>query len=318
MYGLWRRRDFLKLGTTGLIGAAGLSALATPQPLQAADDKPGGFRFVHLTDIHVQPELEAERGFRQCIEAVNKLSPRPDFVITGGDLIMDALDVPYDRAENLWKIYEGACRDFETPVYDVIGNHDILGWSSKGVIKPDHMDYGKQMFADRVGKGRTYRSFDHCGWHFILLDSVALDTDGDGYQGLIDDAQLDWLKQDLAAVGRQRPIIIVTHIPFFSTWLYMVKGPQYVPERGALVTNAPALRKLFIDYNVRMVLQGHLHVRERIDYAHTSFIISGAVCGRWWKGIIDGLHPEGFGVIDVTATDAAWSYATYGWKAVAG
>jgi len=46
------------------------------------------FRFVFMTDIHVQPELKADQGFRTAIAKVNELEP--DFVITGGDLIMDA------------------------------------------------------------------------------------------------------------------------------------------------------------------------------------------------------------------------------------
>jgi len=47
------------------------------------------FTFAFLTDIHVQPEKSAMTGFQQAIDSVNKLNP--DFVITGGDLIMYAL-----------------------------------------------------------------------------------------------------------------------------------------------------------------------------------------------------------------------------------
>ena len=47
------------------------------------------FRFIFMTDIHVQPELSGDEGFKQAIQKVNKL--KPDFVITGGDLVFDAL-----------------------------------------------------------------------------------------------------------------------------------------------------------------------------------------------------------------------------------
>ena len=80
------RRNFLKLGA-----AASAALAALPQTSIAAEASPRQFRFVHLTDIHLQPELDAERGFRQCIAHVNELRPRPDFVITGGDLLMDTL-----------------------------------------------------------------------------------------------------------------------------------------------------------------------------------------------------------------------------------
>lgn len=310
------RRAALQYGSAGLLAAAG--CLAGPRDSVAAEPaaEPKSFRFAHLTDIHVQAELGAERGFRQCIAAVNELRPRPDFVVTGGDLVMDVLDVPYDRARALWKMYEDACRDLAMPVFHTIGNHDVLGWSSKGAIPTDHLDYGKKMFADHVGQGRTYRSFDHGGWHFVLLDSIGPGSQGDGYKGYLDEPQIEWLKADLAAVGRQKPVVLVTHIPFYSTWLQMAKGPQEAAGEGYLITNGYTVRKLLEQYNVRLVLQGHIHIRERLDYLNTSYIISGAVSGAWWKGLVDGKHPEGFAVVDVTPDDFQWSYHTYGWQAV--
>ena len=51
------------------------------------------FTFAFLTDIHLQPERNATEGFRAAIAEVNVL--KPDFVITGGDLVMDVLGVSY-------------------------------------------------------------------------------------------------------------------------------------------------------------------------------------------------------------------------------
>ena len=48
------------------------------------------FSFAFLTDIHLQPEKHAVEGFRLAIDTINKLNP--DFVLTGGDLVMDVLD----------------------------------------------------------------------------------------------------------------------------------------------------------------------------------------------------------------------------------
>ena len=61
---------------------------------QISDDE---FTFVFMTDIHLQSEKHAVDGFLQAIDSVNELNP--DFVITGGDLIMDALGQPYRRAD---------------------------------------------------------------------------------------------------------------------------------------------------------------------------------------------------------------------------
>lgn len=309
------RRKLLQLGT----GSLAISAISgNSSGIARADQAPSKFRFAHLTDIHVQPELGAERGFRKCVAAVNALDPRPDFVITGGDLIMDALVVPRERAELEFKIFEDVCRDFAMPVYHTVGNHDVIGWAKDSAVKPDHHDYGKKVFAERLGQGRTYRSFDFGGWHFILLDSIGQDAETREYEGLVDEAQLEWLKKDLAAVGTKQPIVVVTHIPLATAYLLLARGPDFSPGPKSMVRNAHELRKLFKPYRVQLVLQGHVHVRERIDYLNTSYIMSGAVSGGWWKGPTAGEHPEGFGIVDIAGDQFQWSYQAYGWEAVKG
>ena len=108
-----QRRDFLKL-SCATAAAWPCGAIA---PAASPSDDTLGFSFAHLTDIHVQPELDAAQGFRQCIAAVNQLNPRPDFVITGGDLIMDALAVGPDRLALQWKLFDECCKEFEVPLH---------------------------------------------------------------------------------------------------------------------------------------------------------------------------------------------------------
>ncbi len=283
-------------------------------PLAAQDTPAESFSFAHLTDMHVQSELGAADGFRQCIEHVNRLSPRPDFVITGGDLIMDALAVDHDRIGQQWRLFDESLKTLELPVHHTIGNHDVAGWSPTAKLARDHVDYGKRIFADRYGQGRTYRSFDHRGWHFILLDSIGLNSISHDYYGRIDDAQLDWLKQDLEHVGRQRPIVIVTHIPFYSTWHQVSLGPEKPLGPKALITNSPQVQKLLKPHNVRLVLSGHGHVRERIEVAHQVHIQSGAVSGLWWKGPVHG-DAEAYGVVSCRGNAFDYRYESYGWQA---
>lgn len=51
------------------------------------------FSFVFMTDIHVQPEKNAEAGFRAAINKVNELNP--EFVITGGAVSAAWWEGPY-------------------------------------------------------------------------------------------------------------------------------------------------------------------------------------------------------------------------------
>jgi 3',5'-cyclic AMP phosphodiesterase CpdA len=251
------------------------------------------------------------------VEAVNGLRPRVDFVITGGDLVSDTLAADYPRAKLLWDLYEDVCKDFEMPVHNVIGNHDVLGWSKRSPVRLDHPQFGKRMFKDRLGRRRTYRSFDYRGWHFILLDSVGCAEDGRGYVGLIGEKQVAWLQEDLRRVGTRRPIVVVTHIPFFSVWFQMHYGPHANPPKKErfYIKNAHQLRKLLAPHNVKLILQGHLHVNERIVVSDLTYITTGAVCGNQWKGPRFGEFPEGYGVITIRGDRFEYAYRTYGWKA---
>ena len=52
----------------------------------------------------------------------------PDFVITGGDLVSDALAQRESRADSLFNLYKATSENFKMPVYNAIGNHDVFGW----------------------------------------------------------------------------------------------------------------------------------------------------------------------------------------------
>ena len=298
------RRQFLKTA----------SLAVTSLVLPAAEPPEGGFNFAFLTDIHVQPERGAGEGLVQCIDKVNKHPARPEFVLTGGDLIMDALDVGIDRISVQWKLFDECAKRFELPLHHTLGNHDVVGWSAKSIVRADDHDYGKKMFAERYGQGRTYRSFDHGGWHFIQLDSIGQNQETRDYQGWIDEAQLEWFKKDLEAVGKTTPVIIVTHIPFYSVWHQILFGPGYKLDGKALVGNVHTFRKLFEGHNIQLVLSGHGHLVERIEVGSVTYIQGGAVCGMWWKGPVYG-KPEGFGVVNCRP-DGTWSYnyEGYNWK----
>ena len=109
------RRQFIQVAG---VAAAALMGGSSVQTAEAASKKPKPFRSAHLTDIHVKPELRAEEGFRQCMKAVHELRPRPDFILTGGDLVMDVLEASPERAKLLFDIYTGVCKDSDIPIHN--------------------------------------------------------------------------------------------------------------------------------------------------------------------------------------------------------
>jgi 3',5'-cyclic AMP phosphodiesterase CpdA len=261
-----------------------------------------------MTDIHVQPEKNAAEGFRAAIQKVNSLDP--EFVITGGDLIMDALGVSYERADSLYSLYEELSVEFTMPVYNTLGNHEVFGIYEKSGVEPGHPEYRYGMYEKRLGD--PYYSFDHKGWHFMVLNSV-METDERRYIGMIDDEQIEWIKKDLLDVKPSTPIVISTHIPFITVFTQVLYG-EYAPDyHGLVVENAKDVLDLFIGHDLKLVLQGHLHYLEDIEVNGVHYITGGAVSARWWNGPNHGVE-EGFLMIQTKDNDFCWEYVDYGWE----
>ncbi len=266
------------------------------------------FSFAFMTDIHLQPERNATEGFKAAITEVNAL--KPDFVITGGDLIMDALGVPYERADSLYSLYNEVVKDFNMPVYNTMGNHEVFGIYEKSGVDPDHPEYAYGMYEKRIGE--PYYSFDYKGWHFMVLKSVQ-ETEDRRYIGMIDAEQMEWIKNDLLEVDSASPIVVSTHIPFITVFTQILYG-EFAPDyHGLVVENAREVLDLFAGHTLKIVLQGHLHYLEDIEVYGTHFITVGAVCARWWSGPNEGVE-EGFLMVNVHGDDFCWEYVDYGWE----
>lgn len=87
------------------------------------------FEFAFLTDIHIKPEMNAPLGFQMAIDKVNAL--KPDFVLTGGDLVYDAMRGDQTKCESLFQLYKDMTEGFHIPVYNCIGNHDCSAYMKR-------------------------------------------------------------------------------------------------------------------------------------------------------------------------------------------
>jgi 3',5'-cyclic-AMP phosphodiesterase len=271
--------------------------------------KPSGesFTFAFMTDVHLTFERNAVPGFNQAIKSVNDL--KPDFVIMGGDLIMDALGQRYSLADSLYNLYSGSVKNFRMPVFNTMGNHEIYGIYSKSGADTLNPEYGEKMFEKRFGK--SYSSFIHKGWKFMIINSIE-DTKKDGYIGRIDDVQIEWIKNELKTTDPQMPIVISTHIPFITASTQKNVGTTVGNDSSTVIYNGKDVLDLFKGHNLKLVLQGHLHSVEDVYIDGIHFITGGAVSAAWWEGPNQGME-EGYMLISVKNNEISWKYIDYGW-----
>jgi 3',5'-cyclic-AMP phosphodiesterase len=277
-----------------------------PKP-DTKKDSADSFSFVFMTDIHLQPERSAPLGLMQAIDSVNML--HPDFVLTGGDLIMDALGAREERADSLYQLYVSVMKKLTVPVYNTVGNHENLGWENPKLVKPENPLFGRGMFKKYLGE--PYYTFEHKGWKFFVLCSAQQTSEG--YTGAIDTTQMNWIKQELANTDSGMPLAISIHIPLVSVYNQMEEASTSPMQAGLITSNGKDVLDLFIHHNLRLVLQGHLHYLESIRVRNITFITGGAVSSAWWGGRNKGLE-EGFLYLKLAGNDVQWRYVDYGWE----
>lgn len=70
---------------------------------------------------------------------------------------------------------------------------------------------------------------------------------------------------------------------------------------------------MFDNKNLKLVLQGHMHLYEEIKVKGVQFITAGAISASWWGGPYYGTE-EGYLKVDINGNNFDWEYVDYGWE----
>lgn len=306
------RRDVLAASASGLLLPFAARAKAHNP------DRKRIFRIAHLTDIHVQPERGAPQGMEACIQHAQNRRNKPDMILTGGDLIMDAFAADKSRAKAQWDVFKRVLRaNASIPVEHTIGNHDIWGWAQPDLYKNER-DYGKKWACDVLGLAKPYRSFDRAGWHFIVLDSTHWHG-GNSYTAKLDEEQFEWLVSDLARTPATTPILVVSHIPILAVCpLFDGKNEKtgnWVIPGSWVHIDARRIKDAFKKHpNVKLCVSGHIHLTDQVMYNGVTYCCNGAVSAAWWGGDYHECT-YGYTVIDLFDDQSFENrYLPYGWK----
>lgn len=247
------------------------------------------FTFIHASDPHVAEETLPRMQRLREIAA----EQMPDFVLITGDLIEDALRVSEDAATGLYELFVSELQGFPVPVWTALGNHEIFGIERhKSLVSSEHPLYGKKMYRHYLGP--NYYSFDFGGVRFVCLDTVAVaDLWYHGYVGAV---QLAWLREDLASVEPDQPVITFNHLPLVTagasifgyreddtTPLFLTIDGE--PRYRHIVGNTEEVLVELQKYDYSLALAGHFHTREKLFFEtggiQTRFHQASAVKGDY-------------------------------------
>jgi len=231
------RREFLKLaGLGGVVFASGLAGCASLGGAKRDD-----FYFVQLSDTHwgfKGPALnpDADGTLQKAVAAVNALSFEPDFIVFTGDLT-HTTDDPKERRRRLAEF-----RD----IVGALKNRNVRFMPGEHDASLDNGQAWKELF------GPSYYSFDHKGVHFVAIDNV---SDASARVG---EAQLEWLKADLAKQAKDAPIVVFTHRPLFD----LMPQWDWATRDGAQAID------LLMPYRNVTVFYGHIHQEHHHTTGH--------------------------------------------------
>ncbi|MDO9542759.1 MAG: metallophosphoesterase [Kiritimatiellia bacterium] len=152
-------------------------------------------------------------------------------------LVGDTCNTTPTPLEKYETILRGTYGRFFSIIYPCPGNHDK---QSTPPFSAYCTFWGTAAHAPLM-----YYSFDLGDWHFISIDSVTFRKGG-----LAAEAQLTWLKADLAS-NPGKPTVAYWHYPLFSRAKHC-GSPRMKPLWEAIYAHGPAL-----------IFNGHNHVYER-------------------------------------------------------
>ncbi|MDR1172663.1 MAG: calcineurin-like phosphoesterase family protein [Bacteroidales bacterium] len=176
----------------------------------------------------------------------------------------------------------------DMPFFATIGNHDKTGGNAS---TPRNADAFCAVY------GPLDYSFNRGNVHFVCLDDVVY-ANNTNYSAGLEDRQIEWLRQDLSHVAKDKLIIIYYHIPI---------------RNSASFKNREAFFNVLKDFGKVHLMCGHTHYNENFMITSPMTVyehIHAAACGAWWKSTVncDG-SPNGYAVYDVKGTELTnWYY----------
>jgi hypothetical protein len=219
------RREFIKysVGTAACISLGTFSfgcGSSSKSDIKAGET----LRFVFLADSRGESLADPINTpvLNAIITQIKALSPKPAFVVFGGDMAYRGYIKPSYTFQT-WKDLFAPLTSSGIPLYTAIGNHELYHeHSSEGFLLKNQEEYQK-VFSENPDNGpsgyeRLVYSFSSPGGDafFAVLDPYYLTADdlNPNLGGTIDDTQLNWLAAQVAQTKATHKILFI-HTPYY-------------------------------------------------------------------------------------------------------
>ena len=223
-------------------------------------DAPNRF---HLVEVSIP-------AFEQILTQL--IEDQPDFLLLPGDLVQHG-----ERENHQWMVDRLSQLPF--PTYVVPGNHDVVrqwGSSLEGKDRIALADFPKlyRQFGYTDEQQLYYQQEVLPGVHLIGLNSNAFDETGEQIgTGLIDEAQLAWLDEQLEALTGKFVMVMVHH----NVLEHLPGQSQTKLGQRYMISNAPELVKRLQAAKVPVAFTGHLHVQDIAQAGNFYAVTTGSL-----------------------------------------
>ena len=265
--------------------------------------KETNWTFIGIGDPQCATSSNASRYNSETIPDIKKTTAGKSsvYAMTLGDIVFDSTDMWPTMRASMSAVHNGTSYII---FFQTIGNHD------HDSLQPDTSDNLMDDYNATSTFGKYYGpvnySFDRGDVHVVSMDDIMVteqksSSKSNGktwsYSGGFTQAQIDWLKQDIALVDNkaEKMIFICCHIPF----------------KNSSANHYPDVLKLMDEFKEAHLMIGHTHYTQNYIYTNTHKgkgglplyeHIHGSACGAWWtkecSSTVSG-EPSGYTVYDI-------------------
>lgn len=265
--------------------------------------KETNWTFIGIGDPQCATSSNASRYNSETIPDIKKTTAGKSsvYAMTLGDIVFDSTDMWPTMRASMSAVHNGTSYII---FFQTIGNHD------HDSLQPDTSDNLMDDYNATSTFGKYYGpvnySFDRGDVHVVSMDDIMVteqksSSKSNGktwsYSGGFTQAQIDWLKQDIALVDNkaEKMIFICCHIPF----------------KNSSSNHYPDVLKLMDEFKEAHLMIGHTHYTQNYIYTNTHKgkgglplyeHIHGSACGAWWtkecSSTVSG-EPSGYTVYDI-------------------